>query len=355
MYQSGSIFTFFLLFIVFFKSGPQICWSQVATPTRLVNLTFHNITVFQFNRASSVAISADGTSVSLSETHRASKCMSQHPKSKVVAYVIDTGCRVSHQELINRTITIPAPGSPYRTGDDDHGHGTHVAARIAGLNFGLAPFTRIICIKALSRENEGSSTDVVSAIHLAIKLHRHEHRNAAAVMCISLGVAAAQRYKELDRAVTRAANYGIISVVAAGNSARDACQFTPARAPGAIAVAATRQDGTLAKFSNWGRCVTIGAPGVNIWSAVGSDDNAYGVSSGTSMAAPFISGVVSLILSHLGQVSKDFVIDALQSMSHYVDGVWVVSVPGFCHWAKDLNLISHRHIPDDILSIIEPE
>lgn len=152
-------------------------------------------------------------------------------------------------------------------------------------------------------------------------------------MCISLGVAAAPRYKDLDRAVTRASRLGIIAIVAAGNSGRNACGFTPARASGAITVAATRRDGRLANFSNFGRCVSVGAPGVDVWSAVGSGDRDYGMSSGTSMAAPFVSGLVSLIQSEFGVVRSEFVAGALRSMSRLVDGVPVVSVDGFCQWA----------------------
>lgn len=302
---------------------------------KLTNRTFHHLTTFHINRTSAVAVSPDGTLVSLNQTLRAIQCLTRRPKVNLIVYVIDTGCRVSHKQLLNRTVAIPAPGSPYSSGNDDHGHGTHVAARIAGNDFGLAPHARIVCIKALSHENEGSSTDVVSAIRLAIRLHRRETTQTTAVMCISLGVAAAPRYKHLDRAVTEAAQVGIISIVAAGNSARDACHFTPARAEGAITVAATRSDGTLARFSNWGRCVTVGAPGVHVWSAVAINDSTYGVSSGTSMAAPFVTGLVALIQSQFGHVSTDFVIDALRSMAQFVKGVGVVSVDGFCRWVKD--------------------
>lgn len=338
-------YLFFLALSIAFTAASVHPCQALSSKHPLANRTFHRLTTFAIDRPSATAVSPDKTSVSFSQTRRAFHCLSDRPVLPVTVYVIDTGCRVSHHQLSERTVAYPAPGSPFDSGNDDHGHGTHVAARIAGRDFGLSPHARIVCIKALSHRNEGSSSDVISAIRLAIRLHSRRAKSSAAVMCISLGVAAAQRYKDLDRAVTRAARFGIISVVAAGNAARDACHFTPARATGAVTVAATHQDGTLANFSNWGSCVTVGAPGVDVWSAVGSADNAYGLSSGTSMAAPFVSGLVSLIQSERGFVSTRYIVDALRSMSEFVEGISVVSVDRFCRWMKPKQAsFAHSHI-----------
>lgn len=309
--------------------------SRSTASRRLTNNTFHQVTALNMDEFSEEGLAADGTAVSFTTIRRAASCLSHKPEIPLTVYVIDTGCRISHEQLINRTVAFPAPASPFHSGHDDHGHGTHVAARIAGRHFGLAPHARIVCIKALSHLNQGSSSHVVSAIRLAIHLHRKNPKPTLGVMCISLGVAAAPSFVDVDRAVTRAAHNGIISVVAAGNSGRDACQFTPARAVGAITVAATRQDGNLASFSNYGRCVTVGAAGVNIWSAVGDGDNSYGITSGTSMAAPFVSGIVALIQSEIGRVSNDVVVRVLRSMSKRVAGVHVVTADGFCAWARN--------------------
>lgn len=321
--------------------------SHLTGSRQLTNNTFRHVIALNIDEVSEKGFAADGTAVSFSPTRRAVSCLSHKPQLPLTVYVIDTGCRTSHEQLVNRTIALPAPASPFHSGHDDHGHGTHVAARIAGHHFGLAPHARIVCIKALSHLNQGSSVHVVSAIRLAIRLHRKQPKPTLGVMCISLGVAAAPSYVDLDRAVTRATHAGIISVVAAGNSGLDACQFTPARAAGAITVAATRRDGNLASFSNWGRCVTVGAPGVDIWSAVGDADNSYGITSGTSMAAPFVSGIVALIQSEIGRVSNDGVVPLLRTMSKKTAGVYVVSTDGFCQWAQNQarsKRLKHSHI-----------
>lgn len=313
---------------------PCLVASRRIEPHRLANNTFHHVTALNIDELSETGFASDGTAVSFISTRRTASCLSRRPKRPLTVYVIDTGCRISHEQLVNRTIAFPAPASPFLSGHDDHGHGTHVAARIAGRHFGLAPHARIVCIKALSHLNQGSSIHVVSAIRLAIRLHRKQPERTLGIMCISLGVAAAPGYVDLDRAVTRAAQAGIVPVVAAGNSGRDACQFTPARATGAITVAATRRDGRLASFSNRGRCVTVGAPGVNIWSAVGNADNSYGITSGTSMAAPYVSGIIALIQNEIGSVSNDVIVQTLQIISQKVEGIHVVSAHGFCQWAR---------------------
>lgn len=326
--------------ILFLITFPCQCLSHFNALVKPTNNTFHRVIALHIDESFETAFGPDGTTVSFSQSRRAVSCLSQKPKLPLTVYVIDTGCRVSHVQLVNKTIAFPAPASPFLSGDDDHGHGTHVAAKIAGRHFGIAPHARVVCIKALSRLNQGSSTHVVSAIRLVIRKHRKRSDGSLAIMCVSLGVAATRHYVDLDRAVTRAAQYGIVTIVAAGNSGRDACDFTPARAVGAITVAATRDDGKLASFSNWGQCITVGAPGVNIWSAVASTDDSYGMTSGTSMAAPFVSGIVALIQSETGGTSREFVVRALQAMSKLVNNVHVVSVEGFCEWVRQTRLYS---------------
>ena len=102
----------------------------------------------------------------------------------------------------------------------------------------------------------------------------------------------------LDTAVKRSADSGVFYAIAAGNNSGDACLTSPQRAgtyPGVMTVAATAPDDTEASFSNFGRCVDIWAPGVDIL----TDDLGGGtvVSSGTSYSAPHVAGTAGLFLS----------------------------------------------------------
>jgi len=85
-------------------------------------------------------------------------------------------------------------------------------------------------------------------------------------------------------------------VVAAGNSASDACGYSPASAANAITVGATTANDAIASYSNTGGCVDIYAPGSTIHSAWNSDDNAMIGLSGTSMSSPHVAGAVALYL-----------------------------------------------------------
>ncbi len=90
--------------------------------------------------------------------------------------------------------------------------------------------------------------------------------------------------------------YGIVTVVAAGNSASNACSFSPAAATSAMTVASSENDSsdTASDFSNLGPCCDIAAPGRNILSSTFTSTTSTGLKSGTSMATPLVSGVCAL-------------------------------------------------------------
>ena len=79
---------------------------------------------------------------------------------------------------------------------------------------------------------------------------------------------------------------GVVMVVAAGNENTDACSKSPASAASAITVGATDNQDKPASFTNYGNCVDVYAPGVDITSTHKNSDTATATWGGTSMAAP---------------------------------------------------------------------
>jgi len=100
----------------------------------------------------------------------------------------------------------------------------------------------------------------------------------------------------VNTAVQNVINSGIHCVISAGNDAVDACGVTPANVGIALTIAASDINDVRANFSNFGSCVDIFAPGVNIVSIWGTADDELALANGTSMSAPFVTGVIALML-----------------------------------------------------------
>lgn len=213
----------------------------------------------------------------------------------VRVFVIDTGCSPTHEQLVGRINVLPAPGSKFSSGYDDHSHGTHIASTVAGSSIGIAPEAHVTCIKALSSLNEGRSSDVIASINIASDFKK-QNPHVPVIISLSLGIKAPRTYIALDQAINRAARSGVIPIVAAGNDGGDACHSTPGRAAHALTVASTTQEDTLASYSNRGACVDLVGPGESILAAHSSSDTAFARASGTSMAVPHAVGLVALML-----------------------------------------------------------
>lgn len=206
----------------------------------------------------------------------------------VTTYVVDTGIRFSHSEFGGSAV------SGYDFVDDDadasdcNGHGTHVAGTVGGSTYGVAKGVRLVAVRVLDCAGEGTASGVIAGIDWVTKNH-----SGPSVLSMSLGGGA---YAPLDQAVNAASAAGVTVVVAAGNEGDDACYYSPARARSAITVGATNVTDSRATFSNWGRCVDLFAPGVGVQSSWSTGDGATATISGTSMAAPHVSGIASRYL-----------------------------------------------------------
>ncbi|RUS17373.1 peptidase S8/S53 domain-containing protein [Endogone sp. FLAS-F59071] len=219
----------------------------------------------------------------------------------VKVYVIDTGVNIEHNDFEGRATwgqTIP-------DGDEDidgNGHGSHVAGTIAGKKYGVAKKANIIAVKVLRSNGSGTMSDVLAGVEWAIDAHNNDVALAAqqgrkqinSVANMSLGGGKSQA---LDDVVNDAVDAGIIFAVAAGNDNRDACDYSPAASEKAITVGASTIQDERAYFSNYGKCVDVFGPGMDIQSIWIGSKFATNTISGTSMASPHVAGLAAYYVS----------------------------------------------------------
>jgi len=226
-------------------------------------------------------------------------------KGQTVA-VVDTGTDCAHPDLAGickagKNFTSSTPCGP-GSNCDGHGHGTHVAGIVAAVGrvLGVSPEAKVIPVKVLTDQGGGLWSDVAMGIVWAAD-------QAPVAINMSLGSPGASQV--VQDAVNYALGKGITVVVARGNNGSAAPDY-PACYPGVINVTATGVGGARAAWSSFGNCgerLQIAAPGESIASTVpGGGLEAW---SGTSMAAPVVSGVVALVRS-VG-VPASFVPDVL--------------------------------------------
>lgn len=241
----------------------------------------------------------------------------------VNAYVIDTGIMVTHVDFGGRASGAFTAINDGNGSNDCQGHGTHVAGTIGGTTYGVAKRVNLQAVRVLDCTGSGTVSGVISGVDWVTNNAIHP-----AVANMSLGGPASTA---LDTAVTNSIASGVTYAVAAGNSSSDACGFSPARVPTAITVGATDPaNDTEAGFSNFGTCVKLFGPGVNILSAGIASNVATNILSGTSQATPHVAGVAARYLETHPLATPAAVFAAI----HAADDVF----PGTAGWAGIVGL-----------------
>lgn len=211
--------------------------------------------------------------------------------------VIDTGANTTHPDLSGNVAGCVSFVAYTSTCTDDNGHGTHVSGIIAGIDntagvVGVAPLARLYELKVLDNTGSGYLSDIISALNWAVINH---------IQVVNMSLGTSSNIQSFHDAVTAAYNAGVIEIAAAGNSGPGSnTVLYPAAYAEVMAVAATDSTNSVPSWSSRGPQVDVAAPGVSIYSTYPT--NSYKLMSGTSMAAPHVTGTVALRASlHPGE------------------------------------------------------
>jgi len=237
---------------------------------------------------------------------RMNKQRAQQTGAGVHIYVMDTGTRTSHAEFGGRGIptidTIAGNGNAIECansndptcGQDTHGHGTHTAGSAAGSNNGVATGATVHGMRVCC----GRGTNTLAGLDWIA-------RNAEKPALVTMSLGSMGQSQASKRAVEKVVENGIAVFVSAGNNNIDSCRKTYAFIDATITVGASDEGDNRARFSNFGSCNDIYAPGTNIPSASHrSDDGIVGMS-GTSMATPLAAGAGALLLERDPNMSPE--------------------------------------------------
>jgi subtilisin family serine protease len=206
--------------------------------------------------------------------------------ANVTIAVIDSGIDVKHPELVNSIgDTFDALGSK----EGPHAHGTGIAgAMVAHARLmGSAPEARILAIRAFGTTPSGAE----STSYVILKGLDYAAEHGAQIVNMSF---AGPRDPVIERAIAATAAKGIVLVAASGNAGPKSPPLYPAANPNVIAVSATDAQDRLFAASNRGNHIAISAPGVDIF--LPAPDEKYQMTSGTSFAAAYVTGIAALVL-----------------------------------------------------------
>lgn len=230
--------------------------------------------------------------------------------------VIDSGIYLNHPDL------EVAGGVSFvekeRTYNDRDGHGTHVAGIIGALNneigtVGVAPDAELYAIKVIGANGVGNQSDVVKGIEWALNKHLH---------IVNLSITTTQYSTIMERIFHDAYEKGLLMISAAGNTETalpsSVNVLYPGRFPSVISVGSINTLYKKSWFSYFGQSLEFVAPGEDIYSTYvpRNKNELYASASGTSMAAPYVTGVAALYKEAYPMLNNKGIRELMQETAH---------------------------------------
>ena len=246
-------------------------------------------------------------------------------------YILDSGINYDHEEFEYRAkyggydpvdeYSLQFESDHQRqNGRDCHGHGTHVASLSGGKTFGSAKGVHIYSIRVLNCGNSAPWSVVLDGLDYVMRTAPNSKRPSIISMSLS-----GDFHRAVNDALIHVVARGIHVVTVAGNGKADACTRSPASSAVALTVGGTRDgDGlyTLGSGTNYGECVDVFAPGERIVAADMDCNNCSKELSGTSMAAPLVSGLAAIYLTRQplltpAELKQKFIDESLKNKLNY--------------------------------------
>jgi len=273
--------------------------------------------------------------------------------SGIIVAILDSGIRYTHEDLaanmwVNpgeipdngidddgngyiddvhgiNTVGIDGERTPETEGDpmDDLGHGTHVAGIVGAVGnngvgiTGVAWNVQLMGLKFLDSQGEGSDADAIECINYAREQGAHIVNSSWGGLDFN---------PLLGDAIEEANEAGIYFVAAAGNESSnndDQPNYPSSYAyPNVVSVTATDKRDGFATFANYGETeVELAAPGVGIHSTYVNSDTSYRALSGTSMATPFVSGALALLITQFPEEPMATILNRLYSSTDTLESL----------------------------------
>ncbi|QRV80891.1 subtilisin-like protease 8 [Ceratobasidium sp. AG-Ba] len=224
----------------------------------------------------------------LTYTYYRKPCSNPNP---VDVYVIDTGVYIEHDDFDGRAswgYTVPGASET-----DLCGHGTHIAAIIAGQRFGVAKNAHIIALKDANDDEMGQTDWTVDCFRYVVENAAISNRRSI----VNYSTNPEYVDEDINEVMEKTILAGITICASAGNKNRDASANTPQCVPGVVTVGAINAQDRRRFDSNYGPAIKIFAPGEDIISAGINGPTSQAIMSGTSFASPHVVGVMAEILS----------------------------------------------------------
>ncbi|CAB4408814.1 unnamed protein product [Rhizophagus irregularis] len=215
----------------------------------------------------------------------------------VDVFVVDSGIFLEHEEFQGRQGKTIVEKTFCNNPADDNGHGTNVASLVGGKTLGVASNANIIGVKITGNDCPLTSQNIINGITYVMQQKANDPGRK-----IVLNLSATSIDSAVGDAASKAVEAGIHFVVGAGNRNLDACGFFPGKVETVVTVTAskitTNQQDWITDWCNWGKCVTLFAPGENVPVAGIGNPSEIKLESGTSLSAPHVSGAIALMLAN---------------------------------------------------------